>query len=401
MNRQDIIEAASAYVEKLLSEQLPEGYNYHKFKHTSFVVKEAERLAAENGLNKEDTELLLLAAWFHDTGYIQGFKDHEEKSISIASDFLKQHGYDASKIERITQLIRETKMPQTPQTLPGKILCDADLSGLGSEDYFKISKQLRKELRNTQSKEFSDDEWIKQEIEWMESHRYFTPAAQKLYGAQKEKNIAALRELIRTGTQPKEAPFMNHTDGDMVEKKKKKKKKEEEFSRGVETMFRTSTRTHINLSAMADSKANIMLSINAIVISITVSALLPKLETSSNLIIPSILLLATCLLTIVFATLSTKPKVTSGRFTRDDIEQKRSNLLFFGNFYNMELEDFEWGMSRMMRDKEFLYSSMSKDLYYLGKVLAKKYKYLRICYNIFMYGLIVSVIAFALALISF
>jgi len=106
---------------------------------------------------------------------------------------------------------------------------------------------------------------------------------------------------------------------------------------------------------------------------------------------------AVCLSALVFAILSTRPKITEGKFTREDIKNKRSNLLFFGNFYNMELDDFHWGMMEMIKDSDFLYSSMTRDLYFLGIVLAKKYKYLRICYSIFMYGLIISVIAFGIA----
>ncbi|NJK83712.1 MAG: hypothetical protein HC912_07725 [Saprospiraceae bacterium] len=161
-------------------------------------------------------------------------------------------------------------------------------------------------------------------------------------------------------------------------------------------MYRTTYMTHINLSSIADNKANIMLSINAIITSIVVSTLVPKFIDNPRLIIPTLLLLSVCLVSIIFATLSTRPKVTEGKFTREDIEQRHANLLFFGNFYNMTLADYQWGMKEMIKDNDFLYSSMTKDLYYLGKVLAKKYKFLSICYNIFMYGIILVVIVFAI-----
>jgi protein-S-isoprenylcysteine O-methyltransferase Ste14 len=170
------------------------------------------------------------------------------------------------------------------------------------------------------------------------------------------------------------------------------------LGRGVETMFRTTYRTHVNLSSIADNKANIMLSINAIVISIVVSTLLPKIIENSRLIIPTIILLSVCLLSIIFATLSTRPKITEGKSTLEGIKQKRSNLLFFGNFYSMKLEEFHWGMTEMIKDPDFVYSSMTRDLYFLGIVLAKKYRYLRICYSIFMFGLVLAVLAFVIAL---
>ena len=144
-----------------------------------------------------------------------------------------------------------------------------------------------------------------------------------------------------------------------------------------------------------------MLTINSIIASIVMTSLLTQIEDNSKLIFPTLILLSVCLLSLVYAILATRPKVTEGKFTRDDIEKKRSNLLFFGNFYNMDINDFHWGMMEMIKDTDFLYSSMTRDLYYLGVVLAKKYKLLHYCYSIFMYGLIISVLAFAAVFIFF
>ena len=134
-----------------------------------------------------------------------------------------------------------------------------------------------------------------------------------------------------------------------------------------------------------------MLSINAIILSIVFANLLPKISADPYLAVPTVALVLTCLISIIYATLSTRPKITEGKFTRKDIEEKKSNLLFFGNFYNMELKDYEWGVEEMIKDEDFLYSSMTRDIYWLGKVLAKKYRYLSICYGVFMYGLIITV----------
>ena len=100
---------------------------------------------------------------------------------------------------------------------------------------------------------------------------------------------------------------------------------------------------------------------------------------------------------MVYATLSNRPKITEGKVTRESIKQRKANLLFFGNFYNMSLDEFQWGVNEMLKDPEYLYGSMSRDLFFLGKVLAHKYQYLSICYNTFMYGLIVSIAAFGIA----
>jgi hypothetical protein len=98
---------------------------------------------------------------------------------------------------------------------------------------------------------------------------------------------------------------------------------------------------------------------------------------------------------MTFSILATRPSVSGGRFTEEDIRNKKTNLLFFGNFYKMELEDYQRAMNQMMKDGEYLYNSMIKDVYFLGIVLAKKYRHLRISYTIFMWGLIIAVVAFA------
>ena len=155
----------------------------------------------------------------------------------------------------------------------------------------------------------------------------------------------------------------------------------------------------IILSDIADTKANILLSVSAITLSIALSSLFPKLDKPDNyyLIYPTLLFLLITVVTMIFSILSTRPKVTSGTFSKDDIAKRKVNLLFFGNFHKMPLEDFQEGMTELMNDRDYLYKSLMKDLYFLGIVLNKKYKLLRIAYNIFMVGIIVSVIAFVIA----
>jgi hypothetical protein len=178
-----------------------------------------------------------------------------------------------------------------------------------------------------------------------------------------------------------------------------KKKDKEKPERGIDTLFRVTLGNHTRLSGIADSKANILLSVNAIIISIALSTIIPKLDSPKNahLVVPTFIMLMSSVITIIFAILSTRPKVTSGFFTRGDVEARKVNLMFFGNFYKMPLEDYDWAMNEMMKDRDYLYSTMIKDLYYLGLVLQRKYNLLRIAYNFFMFGLIITVISFVIA----
>ncbi|MCB0547307.1 MAG: HD domain-containing protein [Phaeodactylibacter sp.] len=394
-----LLKQTESHIQQFFEEHFPPEFVFHDFPHTKNVVEAAVQIGQAYQLSDQEMEVLQLAAWFHDTGYYKNPASHEELSCRLAEAFLNQHNYTSEGIRAVTSCIEATRVPQNPQNLMEEILCDADLSHLGNERYWDRCGRLRQEMLMTKDILMSEQEWVDFELDFMIKHRYHTEVARNLFGKQKNQHI---KQLLKQ-KQRLDPDAVKGIEPGLPEKKKKKKKnsglklKELNLGRGVETMYRTTYRTHVNLSSIADNKANIMLSINAIIISIVVANLVPKIPGDYRLAVPTLILLAVCLIALVYAILSTRPKVTQGRATREDIAQKRTNLLFFGNFYRMDLADFHWGMMEMIKDSDFLYSSMTRDLYYLGVVLAKKYQYLRICYNVFMYGLIVAVAAFAAA----
>ncbi|MDP2453608.1 MULTISPECIES: Pycsar system effector family protein [unclassified Kaistella] len=198
---------------------------------------------------------------------------------------------------------------------------------------------------------------------------------------------------------PESEPLETALPKEKDKKKKNKEAKPERLERGVETMFRTTLSNHNNLSRFVDNKANIILSVNAIIISVSLSTIVPKLDSPSNshLIIPTLILIVSSLVSIVFAILATRPRVTKGSFSRNEVDEKKVNLLFFGNFYKMSYDDYNWAMNELMKDREYIYNSMIKDLYNLGIVLEQKYRLLRNTYNVFMVGIIISVLAYLIA----
>jgi hypothetical protein len=166
--------------------------------------------------------------------------------------------------------------------------------------------------------------------------------------------------------------------------------------RAAQTFFRAVYRNHINLSAIADNKANIMISVNSILISVLITFLSYRniAETQPMVLLPVIIFLVVGLASLVFAVLSARPKVTSLPTGIQEVQARQRNLAFFGNFVTLTLAEFEEAMDEVLQDGSLLYGTMVRDLYYLGKVLDKKYRYLTISYNIFMVGLIVTVALF-------
>lgn len=387
----NLIEQSEDFVSNLLKDKLSNLYSYHNFNHTLTVVNAVKVLCKKEDIGGDDKEVLLIAAWFHDTGYIEGYENHEEESVKIASAFLKEKGKSEEFIAKVSSLILATVKEYIPKTHLEKIIKDADFAHLMGAEYATTCELLRIELKNTWNLNFSNEEWAKENLNFlMNKHRFYTDYALKKWQPLKEKNLLLVQKKIEK-QEKKEA--------DKIEDELKKKDKIEKPDRGVDTLFRVTLGNHTRLSGIADSKANILLSVNAIIISIALSSIIPKLDSPKNahLVIPTFIMLISSVTTIIFAILSTRPKVTTGVFTREDIEAKKINLLFFGNFYKMPLVEYDWAMNEMMKDRDYLYSTMIKDLYYLGLVLQRKYTLLRIAYNLFMTGLIITVIAFVIA----
>ena len=196
---------------------------------------------------------------------------------------------------------------------------------------------------------------------------------------------------------PEENEPVNPHEADRKKKKKGKEKEKTGSSRGVETMFRTSYRTHLDLSALADNKANIMISINGIIMSILLASVAPQIAYSRILLLPMAVLLVFCLLSLVYAVLAARPRVTRRETSLEEVRAGKANILFFGNFISMDEEDFVLGMEELMKDPGRTYGNMTRDIYGLGSVLETKYRLLRTSYTLFMFGLVLGVLLFLAA----
>jgi predicted metal-dependent HD superfamily phosphohydrolase len=386
-----MVQKASEYVTRFLSEKLPESIVFHTIDHAKYVVEKTELIGRKSGLTEDEINQAKLCAWFHDVGYAIIPERHEEESVKIASDFLKSQEIDDQIINQVTNSILATQIPQQPADFLSQVLCDADLIHLAEDDYFERIDKMRKEWANLSGEKISKRRFHKMSKKFFQRHSYHTDFAKTELQPNKDKNLQLLQKEIYMLEQEKEKKLL---------KTKAKKAKPKGYSRGVESMFRNTARMQITLSSIADNKSNILISVNAIIMSITMTVLVTRFEEMPKFIIPTLIFLIFCLVTIVFAILSTRPNISSGRFNKEDIKQNKVNLLFFGNFYNMELDDYEWAIGELMKNEDNLYSTMIKDQYFLGKVLAKKYKLLRIAYNVFMFGIIISVLAFMLAFIN-
>ncbi len=385
-----LLEKTDHFVAELFEKELPHSCIYHNYDHTKRVFKSTKEIIDNTNLSNEDKEVLLLTALLHDTGYSKSSKNHEEHSVEIAKQFLEQNDVAPEIIDKVSEQIMATKMEHQPTNLMEEIIRDADASHFAKDYYGETSELLRREFKLNDVKDLNANEWLKANIDLFQNkHQYYTEYAINHWKPKKEENLS---KMVKEQARLKK------------EKKKEKEKlknilKEESPEKGIQTLFRVTLRNHLKLSDIADTKANILLSVNAIIMSLALSNLIPKLDNPSNqyLIYPTLVFLIFTIASIVLSVLATRPNVTSGEFTRKEIEEKKVNLLFFGNFHKMPLNEYKWAMGELMADKDYIYDTMIKDLYFLGKVLHKKYKILRITYTVFMIGIVSSVISFIIA----
>ena len=182
-------------------------------------------------------------------------------------------------------------------------------------------------------------------------------------------------------------------------KKKKtrvKRRKDSQIgtSRGIETMFRVTFQNHIQLTGLADNKANTLININGIIISLVIAIVSPRIETNSWMMIPALILTVGCMVSLGYAIFASRPRILATKITREMVLGNEAEILFFGNFVSMSVEDFQETMSKLLGKRNILYDNMTRNLYYMGKVLERKYRLLKYSYTVFF-------ITFAMAVVFF
>ncbi len=198
MNNPKLLEKASAHVEALFRARRCGWTGFHNFEHAKAVVKACKEIGAATHLSAEDLEVVVLAGWFHDVGYLECGEGHEEKSIETAAAFLRKNRYPEEKIVQVAGCISATKLPQSPRSLLEQVLCDADIAHLASRNFLELTELIRIEIEHRLGREFTDVEWLTMNFDFVSRHRYHTEYARASFAVQLEKNVAALkRELHR------------------------------------------------------------------------------------------------------------------------------------------------------------------------------------------------------------
>lgn len=190
-------EQAKRYVVDRLSHDLSPHLTYHSLQHTrDDVLPAAARLGRAVGLGDEEFLIVITAALFHDTGFLRTYEAHERESMAIARDILPGFGYSTGQVDRVTDLIAATQMPQRPHGLLQELLCDADLDLLGRDDFPRLNRALLQEVRHFTAPALTEQTWLRGQTRFLEEHEFFTPAARTLRAPGKARNLAYMRAAL-------------------------------------------------------------------------------------------------------------------------------------------------------------------------------------------------------------
>lgn len=189
-------EEAKIYIFKLLDDKLPDKYYYHNLKHTVDVIENAETIGRKEHLKDREMLILKLSALFHDVGYIDTYNEHEIKSVGRAKEYLNSKSVDNKIIKQVVESILATKVPQNPNHLISKILCDADLMYLSSQsEYFYKAELLRKEWNEVKKSKLNEESFYRNSLAFFDAHEYHTEYGRSIL--RERKKITKQMILVR------------------------------------------------------------------------------------------------------------------------------------------------------------------------------------------------------------
>ena len=355
-----------------------------------YLEEKAQQFGLADNLPESSVQLARIAALFYPIGHQINAAAPAKAAQDVAADFIREQ---QPELLAQLQLALEGAFRKEPQSPASKLLLDALVGTICNDEphHWAEVRQLEQELHNGNT-----DRLVQAQVRLQEllSIRYQTTAG-RAYWQEKvahsvivqKKKLEKLSRGLKVEQAEERPPFADLEPQLPV--------------RGAQTYFRAVYRNHINLSAIADNKANIMISVNSILISVLITFLSYRniAENQPAVLLPVVIFLVTGIASLVFAVLSARPKVTNINIDSNTPPQR--GLAFFGNFVHLSSEAFTEAVDDMFHSSSLLYTNMVQDLYHLGKVLDQKYRYLSIAYNIFMVGLIVTVLLFLLTLFVF
>lgn len=366
---------------------------FHDVHYMDDMIRRCKEIAKGEGLDKQEYELGLVALVLSGVGYKNAI-DTEINNQTQVDRFFELNELDDQHKNDITYFINFLQSGKVPFQPVEKVIRDGKDIHLGLPDALERLSLLQMEQQKLTGKTYSDFEWLERCKQYFITHSFDTTYANLEYGDTRSKNYIELEKRI---------------DKLRIEGNKEKRTAEKHNGNGItasynEDLFKIAFRNYINLIALADSKAGLLIQVNSILASVVVALVLRKLENDLLLFaLPTACLLIGSAVTIFYSILASKPLENwIGKQAEPDKEQ-----FFFGSFDRLDPEftsvpwDKYYGdmTSFFGGDKQVIFEDLIKESFEVRKVLSKKFGYLAIAYKVFFAGLVFSILGFVVVIV--
>lgn len=402
------IEKAELFATNIIVNDFSKKLVRHDIELQHRIIAGVKEIAEAEGLTDKELEYVLIAGWLSQLGYkdfdsLKSIKREDffiscfECTLHIAKDFLVDIDYPADDRDIVLNMLENVRPYNVIEGRLSNVLQDAIIIDWSKPKGKKRVKNQYEEMLLTNSTTAGTGTFISKSIEYLQKHTYKTAYGKSKLEPKKQELILKLEKERKSLSKKDDIAIKQElgiSDDELKKLKKNLKSVKGRDERGVQTMFRTTSRNHYTMIQMVDRKANIMISVNAIILSLILSRIIGIIDTFCIHNSPLLVMLFSSIISIFFAVIAIIPTTTHGSFTEQEVRNKEGNLLFFGNYHNMKFRDYEWGILQMLNDSNYLYSSMIKDQYFLGLKLKKKHWHIRISLAVFLIGFVTAVIAF-------
>ncbi len=375
------------------TEEHPGTFLYHDYRNVSETVRLCKEIGKGEGLDKDEYELGLVALILIDLGKRNASATKIDNATLIAC-FFKEHEVSEADRTTILSYIEFLRSDKTPLTPVEKVIRDGKDIHLGLPDAIERLTLLQQEEEKLSGQKFTEMEWLQRCRQYFITHNFDTAYAISNFSHTRSKNYIELEKRID-----------RHRNEDLKEKKNHDKQNGHNalIDKDNEDLFKIAFRNYINLIALADSKAGLLIQVNSILASVVVALVLRKLESSIWFALPTGALLAGSAITIFYSILASKPLERWSGMQDEPAKEE----FFFGSFDRLDprFKDAEWSkyledMTRFFGgDKKFIFEDLIKESYEVRKVLSKKFNYLSIAYKVFFAGLLLSILGFIIVIL--
>lgn len=375
---------------------------YHNSGFYIRLSKHIHVVAEANDLSETEIEILDVAAWLssivNNTILPEEFQtqlseDIVKQRVDLGEKYLQQINYPEQRVKRVIDVIK-AQLPDLPDDTLVRVFADSHMRdiAIGGRDHVKSYYEELLLLNIGLSRQ----SWYDTVLAILDDYNCQTPYGEREIIPKIKLMLDELRaEKKELEKQERNAlkKELNISSKELKTLKNDLLKVKGRDDKGVQTMFRTLSKNHYTLNEMVDRKANIMITVNSIILSLVIGGVIGQNMPDNKTALLSIVVLSlSCIFSVIFAVLAIRPNQTQGEFNEGQIRSKKGNPLYFGNFHNMGERDYEWAMFQVMNDSEYLYSAMIRDVYHLGNSIFKKHKKIRFSLNIFIAGFLVSLL---------